>query len=149
MNYINTITNEYPVFEIHIENRGKGFAEYEVVNDSEVPPYNRATQVCREIAPIKIGNDYFRDYEVTAKSERQLAAERKALVPKEITPKQLRLQLLKDGVLDDVEEICAKNSEMKIWFEFETVFKREYYMIDAIGLTSEQVDTLFINGSKI
>jgi hypothetical protein len=153
MNYINTTTNEYPVFEVHIKNRGNGFEEYAVVYNSEIPQYDKVTQMCVEIAPVKIDDSYFRAYELVAKSDKQIADERKASTPKQVTPRQLRLQLLKDGLLDDVETACANSREMQIWFEYVTVFEREHKMVtqmaEQFGLTSEQVDTLFIEANKL
>jgi len=42
---------------------------------------------------------------------------------------------------------------MQIWFEYVTVFEREHTMVtqmaEQFGLTSEQVDTLFIEANKL
>ena len=117
MNYINTTTNEYPVHEVHIKARNKGFEDYAIVYNSEIPQYDKITQMCVEVHPMLVDGVYFRKYEVQDKSASQIATERKALVPTQITPRQLRLQLLSVGLLDEVEAMCSTNREIRIWFE--------------------------------
>lgn len=153
MNYINIKTNEYPVFEQHIINRKQGFDDYKMVYNSEIPPYDKATQMCIEIAPELIDGEYFRRYEVRDKSYEQIANERKASVPSQITPRQLRLQLLALGLLDDVEALCANDRSMSIWFEYSIDFQRNHKMLTEmatqLGMSEEDIDTFFIEASKI
>lgn len=153
MNYINIQTNEYPVFETHIINRNKGFDDYRVVYNSEIPQYDTVTQMCVEVSPVKLGEDYFRRYEIINKSEAQIANERKASVPTQITPRQLRLQLLSDSLLDEVETMCNANREMQIWFEYSLDFQRNHPMIEAmgtqLGMSESDMDTFFIEASKL
>ena len=153
MNYINIKTNEYPVFEAHIVNRNKGFDDYRVVFNSEIPQYDKVTQMCVEVSPTKTGEDYFRSYEIINKSEAQIANERKASVPTQITPRQLRLQLLSSLLLDEVETMCNTNREMQIWFEYSLDFQRSHPMIEAmavqLGLTQDNMDNFFIEASKL
>ncbi len=153
MNYINTITNEYPVYEVHIKARNKGFEDYAMVYNSERPQYDKITQMCVEVHPMLVGGVYFRKYEVKDKSASQIATERKALVPTQITPRQLRLQLLAIGLLDDVETLCAEDRAMSIWFEYSLDFQRSNPMVDTmalqLGLTQDDLDTIFIEANKL
>lgn len=74
-------------------------------------------------------------------------------VPTQITPRQCRLQLLALGLLDEVETMCNTNKEMQIWFEYSLDFQRTHPMIEAmgiqLGLTSDDLDTMFIEASKL
>lgn len=153
MNYINTTTNEYPVYEVHIKARNKGFEDYAMVYNSEIPQYDKITQMCVEVHPMLVDGVYFRKYEVQDKSVAQIVAERKALVPTQITPRQLRLQLLSVGLLDDVEALCTTDRAMSIWFEYSLDFQRNHEMIVAMGLqlgmSEEDMDNFFIEASKL
>ena len=74
-------------------------------------------------------------------------------VPSQITPRQCRLQLLTLGLLDEVETMCSANREMQIWFEYSLDFQRNHPMIEAmavqLGLTQDELDTMFIEASKL
>lgn len=153
MNYINTTTKEYPVYEIHIKARNKGFEDYAMVYNSEIPQYDKITQMCVEVQPMLVEGVYFRKYEVQDKSASQIATERKALVPTQITPRQLRLQLLSVGLLDDVETLCAEDRAMGIWFEYSLDFQRNHEMTinmgTKLGLSDLAMDTFFIEANKL
>ena len=153
MNYINTKTNEYPVYEVHIKARNKGFDDYAMVYNAEVPQYDKTTQMCVELPPTLVDGTYFRTYTIIDKSEIQIANERKASVPSQITPRQCRLQLLSLGLLDEVEALCVTDKAMSIWFEYSLDFQRSHDMIVAmaaqLGMSDEQMDTFFIEASKL
>ena len=72
---------------------------------------------------------------------------------KVITPRQLRLQLLSATLLDEVETMCSVNREMQIWFEYSLDFQRNHPMVEAmavqLGLTQDDMDTFFIEASKL
>ena len=74
-------------------------------------------------------------------------------VPSQITPRQCRLQLLSLGLLDEVETMCSANREMQIWFEYSLDFQRSHPMTEAmgvqLGLTADELDTMFIEASKL
>lgn len=83
MAYINTQTNQYPVYEsgIRAENPNTSFAvpfqapeQYAPVLESPIPEYNRLTQTVREIAPTKdsLGN-WMKTYEVVGLEAEQIA----------------------------------------------------------------------------
>ena len=74
-------------------------------------------------------------------------------VPQTITPRQLRLQLLAISLLDEVETLCSADKAMSIWFKYSLDFQREHPMIEAmavqLGLTQDDMDTFFIEASKL
>jgi hypothetical protein len=77
----------------------------------------------------------------------------KALVPQSITPRQARLKLLEVSLLDELEAVITTNRAWQIEWEYATEVKRDSLLIDAIatqtGLTSEQIDSLFIEAAKL
>lgn len=70
-----------------------------------------------------------------------------------ITPRQARLKLLEVGLLDELEAIITANRAWQIEWEYATEVKRDSPLIDAVaseaGLTSEQVDTMFLEASQL
>ena len=74
-------------------------------------------------------------------------------VPTMLTPRQLRLQLLSATLLDEVEALCSADRAMSIWFEYSLDFQRSHPMIEAmavqLGLTQDDMDTFFIEASKL
>ena len=72
---------------------------------------------------------------------------------KSITPRQARLKLLEVGLLDELEVIITTNRAWRIEWEYATEVKRDSPLIDAVasqaGLTDDQVDTMFIEASKL
>lgn len=74
-------------------------------------------------------------------------------VPRTITPRQARLALLNIGLLDDIEAMVANDRAMQIWWEYSLEINRDNEHIlsaqTALNLTDEQLDNLFIEGSKL
>ena len=72
---------------------------------------------------------------------------------KPISPRQARLILLQYNLLDDIEAMLATDRTMQIWWEYSLDIKRDNeHIINAgiaLGLTEEQLDTMFIEGSKL
>lgn len=103
--------------------------------------------------------DMFEDYtneegEVVTKVEQEakyIYDKAKALVPKTITPRQIRLILLKNELLDDIELIIQSNREIQIWWEYSLEIERNNPQLlefaEIAKLTDEQLDDLFIEGS--
>ena len=85
--------------------------------------------------------------------EKAVAKRQDELKVKVITPRQLRLQLLSATLLDEVEALCITNREMQIWFEYSLDFQRNHPMVEAmavqLGLTQDDLDTMFIEASKL
>jgi len=102
-------------------------------------------------------SDYVNDEGVTVtKAEQEaeyLEAQRKALVPTMLTPRQARLALLAVGLLDEVETLLANDKAMQIWWEYSLDIQRNHEHIvamgGALGLTETQLDDLFIDGAKL
>jgi hypothetical protein len=71
----------------------------------------------------------------------------------EISARQARLQLLKEGLLDDLEAMLVTNREWAIEWEYATTISRNHALVDAVAtqasLTVEQIDQMFIEASKL
>ena len=83
-----------------------------------------------------------------------LVAQRKEeLKPKELTPRQARLILLRYELLDDIEELIKTNKPISIWWEYSLDIQRDDERLlefaTIAGITSEQLDTMFLEGSKL
>lgn len=75
-------------------------------------------------------------------------------VPASVTPRQVRLLLLSQNLLSQVEAIIAGSDEAtKITWQYASEFRRADPLLEAlaqqIGLTNEQVDQFFIAASKL
>ena len=74
-------------------------------------------------------------------------------VPQAITPLQAKLQLHKLGLLDDVEALVINDRTSQLYWEYALVIERDnevlLSMAEQLGFTSEQLDDLFIKGSKL
>ena len=75
------------------------------------------------------------------------------VVPQSITPLQAKLQLLKLGLLDEVEALVTGDRTSQLYWEYASVIERDneilLMMAEQLGLTSEQVDEMFIAASKL
>lgn len=75
------------------------------------------------------------------------------VVPQSITPLQAKLQLLKLGLLDEVEALVTGDRTAQLYWEYASTIERYneilLLMANSIGLTSEQVDDMFIEASKL
>lgn len=75
------------------------------------------------------------------------------VVPQSITPLQAKLQLLKLGLLDEVEALVTGDRIAQLYWEYASVIERDnavlLLMANSLGLTSEQVDEMFIEASKL
>lgn len=96
---------------------------------------------------------YIIKYRVLPKTEDEIVEYRKSQVPQSITPLQAKLQLLKLGLLDEVEVLITGNRIAQLYWEYASVVERDnevlLLMANSIGLTSEQVDEMFIEASKL
>lgn len=74
-----------------------------------------------------------------------------AVIPM-ITMRQARLVLLAHALLDKVESVIT-TSEARIWWEYSTIVERNHPLVDsvltALGKTSEDIDQMFIEASKL
>ena len=92
-------------------------------------------------------------YRVLPKTEEEIVEYRKSQVPQSITPLQAKLHLLKLGLLDEVEVLVTGDRTSQLYWEYASVVERDnsvlLLMANSIGLTSEQVDEMFIEASKL
>lgn len=76
------------------------------------------------------------------------------VVPETITPRQVRLLLLSQGLLSQVEAMIAQRDDAtKITWEFATEFRRDNQLLldlaTQLNLTPEQVDQFFISAGSL
>lgn len=85
--------------------------------------------------------------------EKEVAKRKEELKVKSVTPRQARLKLIEADLLDNLEAIIETNRAWKIEWEYATEVKRDSPLIEAVtnqaGLTSEQIDELFMEASKL
>lgn len=74
-------------------------------------------------------------------------------IPQVITMRQARLQLLEVGLLDDVEALVALDRKSQIEWEYASEVYRQSLLIEsvkeAMSLTDEQIDNMFLEASKL
>lgn len=75
-------------------------------------------------------------------------------VPTSVTPRQVRLLLLQQNLLADVEALMAQQDEaIKIAWEYASEFRRDDPLLNQVAqnlnLTQEQLDQFFIAASTI
>lgn len=77
----------------------------------------------------------------------------KIIIPTSITMRQTRLYLLSLNLLDEVEAFVSQNQAWKIEWEYANEVLRTNQLItamqNALNLTNEQVDTMFLEASKL
>ena len=72
-----------------------------------------------------------------------------------LTPRQIRLILTSKGLRQQVETLVAKsnNYDLKDWWEYSLEYKRDnellILMAAELGLTSEDIDNMFIEGAAL
>lgn len=105
-----------------------------------------------ELATLENGR-YIIKYRVLPKTESEIIEYKKSQVPQSITPLQAKLQLLKLGLLDEVEALVTGDRTAQLYWEYASIIKRDnavlLLMANSLGLTSEQVDEMFIEASKL
>ena len=76
-----------------------------------------------------------------------------SLKPKVLTPKQARLALLGAGLYDAVNLAVKSNPAHEIYWEYALEIKRDDALLielsTALGITSAQLDDLFVAGSLL
>lgn len=96
---------------------------------------------------------------IRLKTTDELEADRKATVPKSITMRQARLQLLSMGLLDNVESVISEIAEVttkrmvQIEWEYAKDIERTsatmQLLASSLSLSNEEVDALFIEANKL
>ena len=118
------------------------------------PVIDDFTQKVEQDKLATLENDvYIIKYRVLPKTEVEIVEYRKSQVPQSITPLQAKLQLLKLGLLDEVETLVTGDRTSQLYWEYASVVERDnailLLMAEQLGLTSEQVDEMFIEASKL
>ena len=76
-------------------------------------------------------------------------------VPTQITPRQIRQQLTAIGLRKTVEDLISASDDydLKDWWNHSQDFQRSHHILkemgEKLGLTSEQLDEMFIEASKL
>ena len=82
-----------------------------------------------------------------------VARRKEELKPKVLTPRQARLILLQYELLDDIEELVKTNKPISIWWEYSLDIQRNDERLlefaEIAGITSEQLDIMFLEGSTL
>jgi len=76
------------------------------------------------------------------------------VVPQSVTPRQVRLVLLEQGLLASVEEMIAQQDEAtKISWQYASEFRRNDPLLNQLAvnlnLTSQQIDEFFIAAAEL
>ena len=74
-------------------------------------------------------------------------------VPQILTPRQARLVLLEEELLDELEALIANDRVLQIWWEYSLEIKRNDERLlqaaVALKLTDEQLDNMFIRAVNL
>ena len=125
---------------------------YEVVFDTPNPATTLQVGVQDGTEIDSKGNRVIK-WSVRDKTAEELEAERKASMPKQVTPRQFELQLIAAGLIDMVENMCANDRTLKTWYTKSLDFQRDnplvVEMAVRLGLSDTDVDNFFIEASKL
>lgn len=84
---------------------------------------------------------------------KEVAKHKEELKVKVITPLQAKLQLHAMGLLDEVEAMVIADRSVQLYWEYALEIQREHptliAMATQLGLTSEQLDEMFMEASKL
>lgn len=131
----------------------------EVIADQ--PVIDEATQAA-ELVPIEqceqIGGQWVRGWVVRDLTAEEIDAKQKALIPFEISARQARLALLSINKLADVDTAInampsPQKEQARIEWEYASKVERNHPFVESLAaglaLSSQEVDQLFIAGSKL
>lgn len=120
------------------------------VQSTPVPEYDSITQIVRELDPEETVDGFVQRWEVYALSEEEAAANRRSLIPQEVTRYKALAALAQAGLYEAVETWVARPETplmVKIAWSTAQEFRRDSQFIAdaaaAMGMTDEQVDQLF------
>lgn len=143
----NRIDNYQMCTELH---ELHGWVDYVV---PEITEYQRLLDICYDSEKNIVTHDV-QDY-----TQEEIDLIKKSKVPQVITPRQLRTQLILNGIsIDYINSIIDSLSEpqkslTKIAWEYSTDFDRNNEMLkqfaNVLGLNENDIDDIFINASKL
>ena len=129
----------------------QGFSK---VTYGEVPTIDEATQkvVLNEV-PTLISGSYVLEYSVVEKTVEEIEAYKKALVPQTITKLQAMKQLKVIDKWNTLKAILASDEDVNDEWVVSDNLNRTYPLVlgmaQALGISDEELDTLFIEASKL
>jgi hypothetical protein len=152
---INGVISEYPysILSLRRDNPQVSFpremsdtllAEYSIYKVKETPyPVITSREEVYEIPPKLINNQWVQQWEIVP-----------APVPQSITPRQCRLVLMAQGLLEQVEKMIAIQDEAtRITWEYALEFRRDDPLLNALAknlkLSDEQIDQFFFTASEL
>lgn len=157
----------YPLGDLMADNPNTSFAlppapadlaDFGVHAVAEVPaPEATIEQTVLEVAPELVGGVWTQSWAVTDAAPELVAERRQALVPRAVTMRQARLALKDAGKLAAVDAAIdalpePQRSEARIEWEYSTEVQRLNGFVaalgPALGLSSEQIDALFISAAR-
>lgn len=129
----------------------KGLRWLEYVEASQ-PAFDPMTQRVEAALPV-VGNQYTKAWAVVALDAATIAARYAATIPASVSMRQARLALLGAGLLSGVNAAIAaipgaQGDAARIEWEYAQEVRRDSPLIallmPSLGLTSEQVDAMFV-----
>ena len=153
-----------------LERDGKSaqFGVFRLV-DTAAPAFDPITQIATELPPALVGGKWVQQWEIvelfSTQAEKDAAiaadieAKRKAFVPASVTRRQAKQALLLNGFLANVQPAidaipdAAQRAMIQIEWDDSQVFERDRTALialgSALGLTSVQLDDLFIEAAQL
>jgi hypothetical protein len=90
---------------------------------------------------------------ILAEAEALKVEKEKPMVPSSITPRQARLYLHQNGLLDKIEAMIAQDKVYQIEWEYATTIERNSPLTQAIitelGLSATETDAMFVEASGL
>ena len=129
--------------------------DYNYVFGTPIPECDTTTQKVVELTPTLVDGRYYKAYEVVELTAEEVEASFKASVPTSITMRQARLALIQAGLLNTVNSTIANGTDevIKVEWEYADEVRRDWdsliTMASSLGMTEKQLDTLFIEASKL
>lgn len=132
----------------HINTYGQLLGWYDDSIHKEIPTPN--IEVTEEQWLIAINNGHNKVNQDGSTEYVALLVE--IVIPTSITMRQCRLELLAQGVLDQVNTLLEGNAEALIEWEYATTIERSNMLVttiqNALNLTDEQLDEMFLSASN-
>lgn len=125
-------------------------AQFNVYNIVDVMPDPPSNCVWSESWTYQVdGANIIRIWSHRPKTAEELEAERKALIPASVSPRQIRQALTRFNVRTQVEAaVAAGDQDLKDWWEFATVVERNHPMVvgmaTALGISEQELDAIFL-----
>ncbi|WP_157352245.1 hypothetical protein [Aliarcobacter butzleri] len=137
-------------------NKLLGWYSDDIHSDIPTPNIEVTDEVWQEALNINANfyNSKTKKFEIKDfRTQEEIEAYEKSLIPKTITLRQARLYLLSIELLDDLEEIINQNRAYQIEWEYANNIERESPLVKILGQTlnldDTAIDNMFTEASKI